>query len=99
MRATLLKADDSPSILQYVLAAAAAYASVAKTQHTVYKILGIFQKYTYPKEDWYIEVHMNMEWEIRVIIMTVTEVEIAIGGELCAKDQKTSIKSSVVLQN
>lgn len=42
---------------------------------------------------------MNMEWEIRVIIMTVTEVEIAIGGELCVKDQKTSIKSPVVLQN
>lgn len=30
-------------------------------------------------------------------MMAVTEIEIDISGEQCAKDQKTTIKSSVIL--
>ena len=47
--------------LQNVFADTAAYASVAKTQHIVYKILEIFQIYTYPKDNWDIGVHMSIE--------------------------------------
>lgn len=39
---------------------AAAYVSVAK-HSTVYKILGIFQKYVYPKDAWNIGVHTKVD--------------------------------------
>ena len=51
----------SARTLQNVFADAASYASVAKTQDIVYKILEIFQIYTYPKDNWNIGVHTNVE--------------------------------------